>query len=89
MATLVAASLFSGAGIGDLGFRAAGLDVLAQCEIEPDRAALAALNFPGAGGLVADVWQATDRCVQAGPAQPPGSARAGSSSRTSPRCATR
>jgi DNA (cytosine-5)-methyltransferase 1 len=62
--TLPAASLFSGAGIGDLGFRAAGLDVLAQCEIEPDRAALAALNFPDSCVLVADVWQAQERFVE-------------------------
>jgi DNA (cytosine-5)-methyltransferase 1 len=62
--TLWAASLFSGAGIGDLGFRAAGLDVLAQCEIEPDRAALAALNFPASDVLVADVWQAHDAFVR-------------------------
>jgi DNA (cytosine-5)-methyltransferase 1 len=63
--TLPAASLFSGAGIGDLGFRAAGFDVLAQCEIEADRAALAALNFPDAHVLVADVWQARERFVEA------------------------
>src|SRR3954451_4053691 len=62
---LPAASLFSGAGIGDLGFRAAGLGVLAQCEIEADRAALAALNFPGSSVLVADVWQAQERFVEA------------------------
>src|SRR5262249_11756669 len=62
---LAAASLFSGAGIGDVGFRAAGLDVLAQCEIEPDRAALAALNFPEAHVEIADVWQSGDRFGQA------------------------
>src|SRR6476469_3644361 len=62
--TLAAASLFSGAGIGDLGFRAAGFDVLAQCEIEADRAALAALNFPESDVLIADVWQAQDRFVE-------------------------
>jgi DNA (cytosine-5)-methyltransferase 1 len=60
---LPAASLFSGAGIGDLGWRAAGLDVMAQCEIEADRAALAELNFHGADVLVADVWQAQERFV--------------------------
>src|SRR6478672_3191959 len=66
---LPAASLFSGAGIGDLGFRAAGFDVLTQCEIEPDRAALAALNFPESDVLVADVWQAEDRFVESVPAK--------------------
>src|SRR5262245_13795582 len=61
---LAAASLFSGAGIGDVGFRAAGMDVLALCEVEPDRAALAALNFPEAHVEVSDVWQAGDRFVE-------------------------
>src|SRR5262249_53119221 len=62
--TLPAASLFSGAGIGDLGFPARGFNVLAQCEIEPDRAALAALNFPESSVLVADVWQVKVRFVE-------------------------
>jgi len=38
-------SLFSGAGIGDLGFRNAGVDFKVMCEKEADRAALARLNF--------------------------------------------
>ena len=41
-----AISLFSGAGIGDIGFRAAGFDFISLCELEPERAALARLNFP-------------------------------------------
>ena len=48
MVDFPAVSLFSGAGIGDLGFRAAGLNFLAMCELEEDRSALAALNFPEA-----------------------------------------
>lgn len=60
-----AVSLFSGAGIGDLGFRAAGMRLVAQCEIEPDRAALAALNFPETLVEVSDVCQAGDRLVEA------------------------
>lgn len=39
-------SLFSGAGIGDLGLRAAGINLLAMCELETDRSLLAATNFP-------------------------------------------
>ncbi len=46
--SLPAVSLFSGAGIGDLGFRAAGMTFLAMCELEEDRAALGQLNFPEA-----------------------------------------
>ncbi len=49
------ASLFSGAGIGDLGFRAAGIAFLAMCEIERDRSALAKLNFPEADHFAQDV----------------------------------
>ena len=48
-------SLFSGAGIGDVGWRAAGLEMLALCEIEHDRAGLAARNFPEARLFAADV----------------------------------
>ena len=48
MVAFPAVSLFSGAGIGDLGFRAAGLNFLAMCELDEDRSALAALNFPEA-----------------------------------------
>src|SRR5436309_11290882 len=55
-----AVSLFSGAGIGDLGFRAAGIDVLALCEIAADRAALARLNFPAADVVTADVRDAEE-----------------------------
>lgn len=50
-----AISLFSGAGLGDLGYRAAGFDFLSLCEIEPDRAALAQLNCPEAHVFVSDV----------------------------------
>jgi DNA (cytosine-5)-methyltransferase 1 len=50
-----AVSLFTGAGIGDLGFRAAGFHFLATCEIEKDRCALAALNDPDARPFAADV----------------------------------
>lgn len=39
-------SLFSGAGIGDLGYRSADIDILAMCEVEADRSALANMNFP-------------------------------------------
>lgn len=50
-----AVSLFSGAGIGDLGFRAAGLQFLTMCELEADRAALARGNFPEANVITGDV----------------------------------
>lgn len=59
-----AISLFSGAGIGDLGYRAAGFDFLSLCELEPDRAALAALNFPLAHVFSDDIWKVRDRQLQ-------------------------
>jgi DNA (cytosine-5)-methyltransferase 1 len=52
---LYGVSLFSGAGIGDLGFRAAGVSFLALCEKESDRAGLAALNFPQSKVWIHDV----------------------------------
>lgn len=39
-------SLFSGAGIGDLGFRAAGINFIAMCELEQDKAELSKINYP-------------------------------------------
>lgn len=52
---LFGVSLFTGAGIGDIGFRAAGVKFLATCEIEHDRAALAKLNFPEAVHFQRDI----------------------------------
>jgi DNA (cytosine-5)-methyltransferase 1 len=49
------ASLFSGAGLGDLGFRAAGVEFLALAEIDAKRAALARSNFPESEVFVADL----------------------------------
>ncbi len=59
-----AVSLFSGAGIGDVGFRAAGFDVLSMCEREPGRAALAELNFPSARVFPRDVWEVRNDLVE-------------------------
>ena len=57
-------SLFSGAGIGDLGFRAAGVQFLAACELEHDRTALAALNFPEARHFATDINDVSDDIVE-------------------------
>lgn len=57
-------SLFSGAGIGDIGYRAAGIEFVAMCEREADRAALARLNFPHAAVFCADVQAASGRIVE-------------------------
>ena len=57
---LYGVSLFSGAGIGDLGFRSAGVSFLAMCEKASDRAALAQLNFPEAKVHTEDVNNVED-----------------------------
>ncbi len=53
--SLTFASLFSGAGIGDTGLRAAGLEATVMCEIEPERSALGSLNFPEAEHFAEDI----------------------------------
>ena len=47
-------SLFAGAGIGDLGLRAGGVDFLALAEADPKRASLARQNFPEAEVFACD-----------------------------------
>lgn len=54
---LVAGSIFSGGGLGDVGVEwGAGIPVLAACEIVPSRAALLRANFPGTKVLEGDIW---------------------------------
>jgi len=60
---LLGVSLFTGAGIGDLGFRKAGVEFIATCELEHDRAALSARNFPNAKHFVADIQAAGPEIV--------------------------
>lgn len=70
---LPAISLFSGAGIGDLGFSRAGFIFRAQLEMNSKRTSVCKLNFPGSAvieGSVEDRW--TDlvdayRSVEGGP----------------------
>lgn len=58
--SLKGVSLFSSAGIGDLGFRAAGVQFLAMCELEEERSALAKLNYPEAQHFVQGIEEAAD-----------------------------
>jgi len=51
-----ALSLFSGAGIGDIGLRAAGFNFLGFCELEGDRLQLTESNFQDAKFFVGDIW---------------------------------
>ncbi len=61
-------SLFSGAGIGDVGFRAAGTDFLALAELDPKRGNIARRNFPEAAVLSIDLdehWELVCESVEA------------------------
>lgn len=60
---LLAVSLFSGAGIGDLGLRAAKYRFIAMSELEDDRIALARTNFPEATHYQGDIWVTKDIIV--------------------------
>lgn len=49
------ASLFSGAGFGDMGFRAAGLNHLILCEIDKKRTEFTSENFPLSSVMTIDI----------------------------------
>ena len=55
--TWTGVSLFSGAGIGDLGLRAGGVEFIALAELDPPRADLARRNFPEARVFASDLQQ--------------------------------
>lgn len=61
---MLALSLFSGAGIGDIGFRAAGFDFLGFCELEGDRLELVRNNFQDAKMFVGDIWTTRDSIAE-------------------------
>lgn len=52
-----AISLFACGGIGDLGLRHAGFDVLVANELLEDRAEVFKFNYPEAQVIVGDIWQ--------------------------------
>lgn len=53
-------SLFSGGGIGDLGFKRAGFTPLVMNEIDVKRAELLSNNYPGADVIVGDISEHVD-----------------------------
>ncbi len=57
---LTAVSLFSGAGLSDLGYELAGFRFVVQVEVDSKRAAIGATNFP------CSTWLAKDVCGNAG-----------------------
>ncbi len=57
-------SLFSGGGVGDIGFASAGFELKVANEIKPDRAAVLAHNFPGAKIFIEDIWLVKEQIVE-------------------------
>ena len=60
-----AVSLFSGAGLSDLGYEMAGFNFLVQVELDQRRAAIGADNFPTSNWVVGDVRASADEIVKA------------------------
>jgi DNA (cytosine-5)-methyltransferase 1 len=58
-------SLFSCAGVGDLGFRDSGFQTVVANEIEPKRAEIFSTNFGECNMIVGDVWEKTTEIVNA------------------------
>lgn len=57
-------SLFSSAGIGELGIRAAGLEILVSNELLQDRSALYHQNFPTVTEICGDIWEKQEFIVE-------------------------
>lgn len=55
--TCTVLSLFSSAGIGELGVEAAGLEILVSNELEPLRTKLYHENYPGVECICGDIWE--------------------------------
>lgn len=58
-----ALSLFSSAGVGELGLKANGIEILASNELLEDRHALYQLNFPTTECFLGDIWAQKDAIV--------------------------
>jgi len=57
-------SLFSSAGIGELGIKASGLKILLSNELVESRCALYRENYPETECLCGDIWQMKDQIIQ-------------------------
>lgn len=60
---LKAVSLFSSSGIGDIGFKASGMDFVLMNELLEDRSALLSVNYPGAKVVTGDVVAAATQII--------------------------
>ena len=61
---LIALSLFSSSGIGDLGLRASGIKTVMACELVKERAALFSANFSDAEMFQGDIWALCDIIIK-------------------------
>jgi DNA (cytosine-5)-methyltransferase 1 len=61
---LKAISLFSSAGLGELGLRSNGIEIIAASEIRQDRAAMYEENFAGARMFHGDIWDTKGALVE-------------------------
>lgn len=66
---LLALSLFSSAGIGDLGFRAAGFSFIGFSELEADRVGLIKTNYPNSNYYTGNIWDTKDEIIASTKAQ--------------------
>lgn len=57
-------SLFSSAGIGELGIRASGLKIRVSNELLPDRIALYHENYPDVKEICGDIWEKQENIIQ-------------------------
>ena len=60
---MISASLFSGAGFGDMGFRAMGFSPALLCEIDAKRTAFTKINFPEAEVLTCDISESVEKII--------------------------
>ena len=63
--TCTVLSLFSSAGIGELGVEAAGLEILVSNELEPIRSKLYHENYPGVECICGDIWEKQSEIISA------------------------
>lgn len=59
-----AISLFSSAGLGELGMMRNGIEILVASELLPDRCALYEYNYPSAQMVRGDIWEMKDQIIE-------------------------
>lgn len=59
-----ALSLFSSAGIGELGLKACGIDILLSNELLKERCSLYHENYPDTENICGDIWELQDKIVE-------------------------